>query len=50
MSEKQKYESEDNEGYTQREWDRAVGIGVVPEEYAKRLKSHEEKLRRYDKG
>ena len=39
-----------DEGYTQREWDRAVGIGKVPDEYAKRLKSHEEKQRRYDRG
>ena len=39
-----------DEGYTQREWDRTVGIGKVPDEYAKRLKSHEEKLRRYDRG
>ncbi len=38
------------EGYTQREWDRAVGIGKVPEEYARRLKSNEEKQRRYDRG
>lgn len=39
-----------DQGYTQREWDRTVGIGVVPDEYAKRLNSYEEKLRRYDKG
>jgi hypothetical protein len=37
-------------GYTQRQWDRTVGIGEVPDEYANRLKSNEEKLRRYDKG
>ena len=37
-------------GYTQRQWDRTVGIGNVPDEYASRLKSHEEKLRRYDRG
>jgi hypothetical protein len=40
----------DHEGYTQREWDRAVGIGKVPEEYAKRYKTYEEKQRRYDRG
>jgi hypothetical protein len=39
-----------DQGYTQREWDRTVGIGNVPDEYAKRLNSREEKLRRYDKG
>jgi hypothetical protein len=39
-----------DQGYTQREWDRTVGIGTVPDEYANRLKSNEEKLRRYDKG
>lgn len=39
-----------DQGYTQREWDRTVGIGTVPEEYAKRYNSREEKLRRYDKG
>jgi hypothetical protein len=50
MSEEKIYKSEDNEGYTQREWDRIVGIGKVPDEYAKRLNSHEEKVRRYDKG
>jgi hypothetical protein len=37
-------------GYTQREWDRTVGIGTVPDEYAKRLNSNQEKLRRYDRG
>lgn len=37
-------------GYTQRQWDRTVGIGEVPDEYANRLKSNEEKIRRYDKG
>ena len=50
MAENQTNDSNDNEGYTQREWDRIVGIGKVPDEYAKRLKSHEEKTRRYDKG
>lgn len=38
----------DTEGYTQREWDRAVGIGTVPEGYRKMSK--EEVLRRYEKG
>ena len=50
MSEEKKYDPEDNEKYTQRQWDRTVGIGKVPDEYAIRLKSHEEKLRRYDRG
>lgn len=50
MAENQTHDSNEYEGYTQREWDRTVGIGKVPEEYAKRLKSHEEKLRRYEKG
>jgi len=40
----------DHEGYTQREWDRVVGIGKVPEEYVKRYKTYEEKQRRYDRG
>ena len=39
-----------DQDYTQRQWDRTVGIGNVPDEYAKRLKSNEEKLRRYDRG
>jgi len=26
----------DKEGYTQREWDRAVGYGKVPKEYQKK--------------
>ena len=50
MAENQTNDSNDNEGYTQREWDRIVGIGEVPNEYAKRLKSNEEKNRRYDRG
>ena len=37
-------------GYTQREWDRVVGIGKVPEEYARKIDSYEEKQRRYDRG
>lgn len=50
MAEDQAYDSRDNEGYTQREWDRVVGIGKVPDEYARRIKSNEEKNRRYDRG
>jgi hypothetical protein len=50
MSTKKVYDLEDNEGYTQREWDRIVGIGEVPEEYKKREKSYEETRRRYDRG
>ena len=51
MAENQTYNSIDkDDGYTQREWDRIVGIGEVPDEYAKRLKSYEEKIRRYDRG
>jgi hypothetical protein len=46
----QENESRDNDGYTQREWDRVVGIGKVPDEYKKRLDSYEEKRRRYDRG
>lgn len=40
------------EGYTQREWDRIVGYGVVPEEYKRKPRHNEylEKQRRYDKG
>jgi hypothetical protein len=48
--EKDKPEDKVDEGYTQRQWDRTVGIGKVPDEYANRIKSHEEKLRRYDRG
>lgn len=43
-------EKKKDQGYTQREWDRTVGIGTVPDEYAKRLNSNQEKLRRYDRG
>ena len=50
MSDKQSYDSVDNEGYTQREWDRVVGIGKVPDEYKRKIDSHEEKQRRYDRG
>jgi hypothetical protein len=50
MAEKQVYDSEDNEGYTQREWDRVVGIGRVPDEYKRKINSYEEKQRRYDRG
>ena len=38
------------DGYTQREWDRVVGIGKVPEEYSRKINSYEEKQRRYDRG
>ena len=37
-----------NEGYSQREWDRVVGMGEVPDSY--RRMSREENQRRYDKG
>lgn len=50
MAENQTHDSNDDKGYTQREWDRIVGIGKVPDEYAKRLNSNEEKTRRYDRG
>jgi hypothetical protein len=50
MSDKDPIPEPVDEGYTQRQWDRTVGIGKVPPEYAKRLKSNEEKLRRYDRG
>ena len=39
-----------DQGYTQRQWDRTVGIGAVPDEYAKRADSYQEKIRRYDRG
>ena len=35
-------------GYSQREWDRVVGIGEVPDNY--RRMSREENQRRYEKG
>lgn len=50
MAEEQKYESEDDKGYTQREWDRAVGYGKVPEEHKRNINSYEEKRRRYERG
>jgi len=50
MTDKKASDSVDNEGYTQREWDRVVGIGKVPDEYAKKINSYEEKRRRYDRG
>lgn len=50
MSDEQKYKSEENEGYTQRDPIRAVGIGKVPEEYKRNINSYEEKQRRYDRG
>jgi hypothetical protein len=37
-----------NEGYSQREWDRVVGLGEVPDSY--RRMTREENQRRYDKG
>jgi hypothetical protein len=37
-----------NEGYSQREWDRVVGMGEVPDSY--RRMSREENQRRYEKG
>lgn len=50
MSDKEDRDSKEKEGYTQREWDRIVGIGQVPEEYKKRIDTYEEKQRRYEKG
>lgn len=43
---------EQEEGYTQREWDRVVGYGTVPPEYQRKARHNEylEKQRRYDKG
>ena len=43
---------EQEEGYTQREWDRTVGYGEVPEEYRRKTRHNEhlEKQRRYDRG
>lgn len=50
MNKEQEEPRPESEGYTQREWDRVVGIGKVPDEYAKRINSYEEKRRRYDRG
>ena len=36
--------------YTQREWDRIVGIGVVPEEYKKKKYTINDLIRLYDRG
>lgn len=36
--------------YTQREWDRVVGIGVVPEEYKKKKYTIHDLERLYDRG
>jgi hypothetical protein len=36
--------------YTQREWDRVVGIGVVPEEYKKKKYTINDLIRLYDRG
>ena len=43
---------EQEEGYTQREWDRTVGYGAVPEHYKRKPRYDEylEQQRRYDKG
>jgi hypothetical protein len=36
--------------YTQREWDRVVGIGTVPEEYKKKKYTIHDLIRLYDRG
>lgn len=43
---------EKEEGYTQREWDRVVGYGTVPDEYKRKPRHNEylEQQRRYEKG
>ena len=50
MTDNKASDSVENDGYTQREWDRVVGIGKVPEEYKRKIDSYEEKSRRYDRG
>lgn len=50
MDKKDENDTTPDQGYTQREWDRVVGIGKVPEEYVKRHMTYEEKRRRYDHG
>jgi hypothetical protein len=37
-------------GYSQREWDRVVGIGVVPEEYKRKKYTIHDLIRLYDRG
>ena len=40
----------DQAKYSQREWDRVVGIGVVQEEYKKKKYSIHDLQRLYDRG
>ena len=40
----------DSDECTKSERDHNVVIGKLPDEYAVRLKSYEEKIRRYDRG
>jgi hypothetical protein len=44
-------EQNQSDGYTQREWDRVVGIGEVPEEYKRKPRLTINDLERlYDRG
>jgi hypothetical protein len=36
--------------YSQREWDRTVGIGTVPDEYQRKKYTMHDLLRLYDRG
>jgi hypothetical protein len=47
----QQQEQNQSDGYTQREWDRVVGIGEVPEEYKRNPRLTINDLERlYDRG
>lgn len=52
MSDKQPAPTTSESIYTQREWDRIVGIGSVPDEYSRKDKRYtiEELKRLYDRG
>ena len=51
MSDKDPIPEPVDEGYTQRQWDRTVGIGEVPEEYKpKKRYSINDLERLYDRG
>lgn len=51
QNEPQQNQEQQNDGYTQREWDRAVGIGKVPEEYKRNSRLSIADLERlYDRG
>ncbi len=50
QKEPQQNQEQQNEGYTQREWDRTVGIGEVPEQYKRKRLSIADLERLYDRG